>query len=351
MMTRKPPMELTVGDGGTSYQAGGDIINNGPSRQEIQEIALDVYRANALELRGIAEDIALGRAERITKDFLSRLMEENPAAVKNLSDPDVQSVMFEAQKEYARSGEEDLAKVLVDLLTDRAAETERTLRTLVLNEAIMSAPKLTEQQRRAIALVFILRYSRWTGNSKTADEYFRDFLVKDVLTLAEDLPTSGTNYQHIEYVGAGSVSVGTASFGESLRSGAEGLFTRGFTMDGVPEELRNSKLRDRMFVKCLRNPEAFQVSVMANQDIPRLARELGVPELETQLVNIAAHGLLQEHEVVDEAIAFDERIREVSETWASTSLQNLTLTSVGMAIGHAYWRRVTGGNTPLSVWL
>jgi hypothetical protein len=155
-------------------------------------------------------------------------MEKDPAAAKNLADPDIQSVMFEAQKEYARSGEEDLAKVLVDLLTDRTTETERSLRTLVLNEAISSVPKLTEQQRRAIGLVFLVRYSRWTGNTPTPEDCFREFMVKDVLALGGDLPTSALNYQHIEYVGAGSVSISSISFASALRSGVEGLFTRGF---------------------------------------------------------------------------------------------------------------------------
>ncbi|WP_426996322.1 LPO_1073/Vpar_1526 family protein [Pseudarthrobacter sp. N5] len=351
MMSRKPVQELTAGDGGINYQAAGDIINNGPSRQEVQDIALGVYRANALELRGIAEDIAFARAERVTNDFLNRLMDKDPEAAKNLADPDIQSVMFEAQKEYARSGEEDLAKVLVELLADRTIETERSLRTLVLNEAISSVPKLTEQQRRAIGLVFLLRYSRWTGKTPTPEDYFREFVVKDVLALGKDLPTSGPNYQHIEYVGAGTVSISSFSFGSALRSGVEGLFTRGFTMDDVPQDLRDAGQIQEGLVPCLRSPERYQVAVMANQDIPALAKRLGFPHLEQPLINLAQHGLVQDHEVVEEATAFDERILKVSEAWGSTPLQNLTLTSVGIAIGHTYWRRVTEGTAPLSVWL
>jgi hypothetical protein len=350
-MNRKPAQELNTGDGGTNYQAGGDIINNGPSREEVQEIALGVYRANALELRGIAEDIAFARAERITTDFLNRLMEEDPASAKNLADPDIQSVMFTAQKEYARSGEEDLAATLVDLLADRTAETDRSLRTLVLNEAILSVPKLTEQQRRAIGLVFLLRYSRWTGSAATPEDYFREHLVKNVLALGDDLPTSPQNYQHIEYVGAGSVSVSSAPFGTVLRAGVEALFTRGFSMDAVPEDLRIDGRIQQLLIPCRRIPEMYQVSVMATQDIPKVAEQRGLGDLEQPLVNLAQQGVLQDHEVVEEAIAFDGRIGDISEAWESSSLQNLTLTSVGIAIGHTYWRRLAGGTAPLSVWL
>lgn len=74
-----------------------------------------------------------------------------------------------------------------------------------------------------------------------------------------------------------------------------------------------------------------------------MAKKLGFPDLEQPLIKLAKHGLVQDHEVVEEAIAFDERVRNLSETWGSTLLQKLTLTSVGIAIGHTYWRRVTGG--------
>jgi hypothetical protein len=37
--------------------------------------------------------------------------------------------------------------------------------------------------------------------------------------------------------------------------------------------------------------------------------------------------------------------------WSDTLLNRMQLTSVGMAIGHGYWRRETGADAPLSIWI
>src|SRR5918999_2351247 len=136
----------------TNIQAGRDItVSQGPSVEEVREIALDVFHRNFLQLQGLAEDVARGRAEKITNEFLKQLQDRNPAALESSKDPDMQLALFSAQREYARSGDADLEQVLVDLLVDRASEQHPGLRTIVLNEAITAAPKLTEDQRRAVA--------------------------------------------------------------------------------------------------------------------------------------------------------------------------------------------------------
>lgn len=341
--------ELTSGDDATVYQAGRDIHQHGPSMTEMRQIALDVYRANALELRGIAEDIANARAERITNDYLTRLMEENPGASQNLADPDVQSVMFEAQKAYARSGEDDLETVLVDLLADRTSEVERSLRTLVLNEAILSAPKLTEAQRRAVALVFLLRYTR--SLASTVDAYMAHYVAGNVIELGVNLPHSQKDIQHLEYVGVASSSLASVDFGSALMAGIEGLFTRGFPVETIPEHLRTLPEFPTMFVPCSRQPENLQLVCRADDDVASWTETLGIPERTEELKNLAKNGRFQPHEVVAEAVAFDPRMEDIAKAWESQELSNVTLTSVGLAIGHSYWKRVTGATTPLSVWL
>ena len=155
--------DLSGGSDSTNLQAGRDIVYNGVTAAEVREIALDVYEANILRLTGIAEDVARGRAERITLDYLEKLKSGNPAALNSIQDPDMLNTIFTAQKAYAYSGEEDLEKVLVDLLVDRSGQQDRELKTLVLNEAIAALPKLSIRQRKSIAFWFFIRYTRYIG--------------------------------------------------------------------------------------------------------------------------------------------------------------------------------------------
>jgi hypothetical protein len=63
----------------------------------------------------------------------------------------------------------------------------------------------------------------------------------------------------------------------------------------------------------------------------------------------------QEHMTHDEIR--EELLRHVPESaglidlWDNTALKQLHLTSVGLAIGHGYWRRATEIDAPLGIWL
>lgn len=52
-------------------------------------------------------------------------------------------MLFSAQKEHARIGDEDLGDLLVQLLVDRTKVRDRNLVQIALNESLEVAPKLT----------------------------------------------------------------------------------------------------------------------------------------------------------------------------------------------------------------
>ena len=70
--------EISSGDESTNLQAGRDVVYHSASWPEMKEVALAVFKENFLELRGIAEDVAFARADRITNDFLDALRDRHP---------------------------------------------------------------------------------------------------------------------------------------------------------------------------------------------------------------------------------------------------------------------------------
>ncbi len=318
---------------------------------EAREVALDVFRANALELRGIAQAVAVSRAEEITNEFLDKLGSTDPTKSERLADPDMQSVLFEAQKEYARSGEEDLKEALIDLLTARAGQVDRDLRTLALNEAIVSAPKLTEAQRRSVAWVFYLRYTR-DIRSGTVDSFYAQ-LERVATALRTNVADRHADYQHMEYVGVGAISISTVSLGVAISSGSEGLFTKGFSEDNVDKQLLDRLFEAKLVLPCLRNPENLQLNHLSKEDLPKRVQAAGL-EADLELIKpLITMNPMSEDEVVAEAIARVPALQSLGEVWSSENngMKNFTLTSVGLALGHAYWSRLTGSTSPLSIWL
>lgn len=351
MSTARRGQTQDAGDHSTNYQGGRDVHVYGLSIDEARTVAIDVFKANAMDLAGDAKALAVARAEQLTHEFLAKLEAEMPERASKLADPDVQGVVFEAQREFARSGEEDLRVALVDLLAERISEDDRNLRTLALNEAIASAPKLTEKQRRAIAWVFYLKYTRIVGVGTPEAYYSR--IERDMSALGFDVPTGHADYQHIEYVGAGSLSIATTSFAKAIMSGVEGLYTTGFAVTDVDADLL-AELRARDFViPALRDRDRLQLQLLADDDLVEHATIAKLLTRVADLKTIVALGRMSEDDVASEVLGRVPQITTLHDAWENqnTGLSSLTLTSVGLALGHAYWSRATGGNSPLKIWL
>jgi hypothetical protein len=335
----------------TNIQAGRDItVSQGPSVEEVREIALDVFHRNFLQLQGLAEDVARGRAEKITNEFLKQLQDRNPAALESSKDPDMQLALFSAQREYARSGDADLEQVLVDLLVDRASEQHPGLRTIVLNEAITAAPKLTEDQRRAVALCFLVRYTRWTG-AASVDAFYEERIRQGLMPLVHGLPTSPAAYQHIEYVGAGSVDIGSTSIEEALHRSARGWFTRGFTESELDERLHRFTSDETFFMPCMRDESRLQLRASSADDVDAIASAMGDPSLAEPVQAALNVGAMTSTEIREDLLSHVPEAGELLDAWDGSDLNRLTLTTVGIAVGHGYWRRVTGKNAALKIWI
>lgn len=341
-----------AGESSRNYQAGRDIVvHQGVSYADAHEIALNIFQAALPQLMDHARETARERAEEITDEFLDRLDSEQQDAFESLADPDVQVSLSEAQKGYARTGDGDLRESLVELLVRRVGEEAGNLRSIALNEAIASTPKLTEGQRRAIAWVFFVRHTR-PANINTIDGFYA-ILRNASLALAGDVPKSTVDYQHIEYVGAGAVSVREFNIYSSLTSGVEGLFTTGFLEGEVEEGLWREMKDENLLQPCLRDPRKIQIRILGSEDVKPILSEHGLAHLESKVHEAMQLGLMDSESIEQEILLKVPEMENVLKSWCDqeSALNKLTLTSVGIALGYAYWQRMTKDNAPLSMWL
>jgi hypothetical protein len=345
-----PGQRQEGGEQSTNIQSAGDVtIVEGASVDQVREIALDVFRRNFLDLGAEAADLARGRAERLTERFLSELERRLPAGLLTAKDPDMQYSLFNAQREFARSGEPDLETALVDLLVDRAGEEERSTRAVVLNEAITVAPKLSVAQRKAIATCFLLKYTTWRG-PLNLDAFYELDIRQSLIPVVDGLPRHQSDYQHIEYVGAGAVGIGAVNLGDALIHQAPGCFTTGFVREGVPS-LANLLDNRKLIVPCIRDDTRLQIAAQHEDDLDALAATAGASDQLAELRAVFAQGRLPQQAALDELRSRVPDSSELVTVWEESALKSLSLTSVGLAIGHGYWRRVTASPAPLSIWI
>lgn len=348
-MTSKQRQE--GGDNSTNIQAGAVVVYNGPSLTEVRAMALDVFNENFCRLAGEAAATARDRAEEITEKFLAELQNQNPQGLTQAQDPDFQYGLYTVQREYARNGDADLGDLLVDLLVDRTKHEERSILQIVLNESLAVAPKLTADQLSILSVVFVLKYTRNLGLAMPAalTAYLEQYLGPFLTSLTNRMAA----YQHLEFAGCGTVGIGSISIPSIFRKSYPGLFSKGFTGETLGELLPSLPADLLLLTQCHRDPEKLQLNSAFDEDAFRkVAAELAVTEEDaTTLWRLGAENLMSEDEVRELLVSLWPSMAQFIALWDESPMKNLTLTSVGIAIGHANIKRRCGEFTNLSIWI
>lgn len=322
------------GDASTNIQAQGNVYL-GVSYDQARQIALDVFEANFLRLSGLAEQVALERASFITEKFLSKFALEYPQGIAQVQDPDFQFALFSAQKEFARSGDEGLGDLLVQLLIDRTKQPDRGMQRTVLNESLLVAPKLTDDQISALSIILVIRYAR----EKTVRNLgsLLDFLNKNlpIDVISNGLLEKQISLQHMEYAGCGSLS---SSFvhpvAECLMSTYPGIFKLGFTESEVA--IQGLDFERLSPILCPSDFEVgrFRIDVVLPSELNLLLASSGLEEYRREILFLYRNTTVKDLEVRSLLRTRSTVIDIICDKW-ERQLGMFSLTSVGMAIGHA----------------
>ena len=336
----------------SAIQAGRDVTvtHVGLTYSEARQVALDVFRANFFQLAGEAKEVARARAEEITEEFLSKLEKENPSGLGKSQDPDFQFALYTVQREFARTGDKDLGDLLVDLLVDRSKQPQRDILRIVLNESLDSAPKLTEAQLAVLAVVFLFKYTQNLGIGNHV--MFGEYLDRHVAPFANKVVKNSASYQHLQFAGCGSIGLGSISLEEILSKTYQGQFLKGFEASEVEAQQISVGRDDRLFMPCLNDPAKIQVGANSHESLDKLLESLVIPPDDRPRVkSLFDRNKMSHKEVKEKVIEIRPYMATVFETWDASPMKNFTLTSVGIAIGHANIKRLVGEFANLSIWI
>lgn len=341
-----------VSGGSSAIQAGNNvsITNHGLSYEDARTVALDVVKASLSELAGIARETATRRAEEITEEFLINLQKEYPEGLNKANDPDFQFALLTVQREFARTGDKNLGDLLVDLLVDRSKTEQRDIMQIVLNESLGTAPKLTNSQLAAVAVVFLFRHTQnfGIGTHQLLGEYFD----KHVEPFASNLQKTTAGYQHLEFSRCASISLGKDDLDHILGRTYQGQFLKGFEAKEVTDRDISVGLDGRFFMPCLNAPSLYQVRANNKELLEKWLETHKAPaEDRSKIIELFDVNKMSHEEIKATCIEIRPYMAGVFDTWNNSALGRLTLTSVGIAIGHANIKRMVGGFTDLSEWI
>lgn len=340
------------GEKSTNLQGQNVNVYNGISYSDARDIALDVFKANFLELSQNAATLAKERAEHLVDEFLNKMGESKPNKIDRIQDPDMQYALFSAQKEYARSGEKDLEDMLVSILMERIEENTHSLKKIVLNEALEIAPKLTDQQLDILTIVFLIQDTR---NSKVNNkESLKNYIEIYFTPFLKNLTKEKSCYKHLEYSGCcGTVGLAEDNLSQYFLKNYKGVFSKGFDKEEFKSLTnRNEKLYS-ILIPCLNNSDLFQFNALTEE----ILRETIVEKMnESEQVFIQLKGLFNKStmnvsEANDHLTSIVPSIKELIDTWKNSYMCAMNPTTVGTALAYINLKRKAGIELNLGIWI
>ncbi|MFD9376113.1 LPO_1073/Vpar_1526 family protein [Streptomyces sp. NPDC059999] len=336
-------------------QRGGDSsallqaknINIGVGVEDVEYIsrrmAIEVLSAHSRE----AFQLMSERVDDFARAYLDQLLADHPEAIQNIRDPGVQAAILDAESAYARSGDDDLGSLLVDILTKRTTSPKRNLTQLALSESINVAQKLTSEQYSSLSLVFLLRNVRFGINSLDG---LHARLVDTFSPVFADAAVTGADAQHLIATGCAILLPVNRTLPGLMADNYPGLFAAGIDHDNpVITQVPGGFLRPS-----LRDPTKLQVDSVDRDSLRTKMTEEGIPpETQEILNNLLTHHTMNEDALREELIDIAPSMRPVTQKWDDSLFSQLSLTSVGIVLAHSNISRLTAGSfsTPLEIFL
>lgn len=341
-----------AGDGSTNLQGQQIIINQGISYTDAKEIALDVYKANFLQLSNDAAAVASRRAEELTDRFLEKLKAENENAISSLSHPGMQMALYQAQKFYAATGDKDIEELLVTILVDRASHNERTLKQITLDESLSVASKLTTEQLDALTINFLI--SKTMNQRVTSLPTLSNYIASDILPFLDSLEFESSAYEHLAYTGCGSIMEAAQIHPVEyiLRNQYKGVFSKGFDLPELEAIVGVINPYNQIIIRCIRDNSKLQINALNDEVFEERAGQFKIDQVaKEKLKQLFETSTMNQKEVKVDLLKIHPRLDKLFQLWEKTNISKFTLTTVGIAIAQANFKRRTNASLDLGIWV
>lgn len=341
-----------AGDNSTIVQTtnGAVQIIQGLTTKDAIDLFDRLFKENFLTLQNEAANVAYERSSKLINSYLDKLQKEAPEKIATASDPDMQFVVYEAQKAYARSGQDSLEELLVNLLVDRSKLEKEELIKVVLNEALSTAVKVTKDQLDAITVVFLLAYTvrNNIGNHQQLSAYLKETFDPFIAGAAK----SNASFQHIEYSGCGTNSIASRTLHQIFIGNYSGHFSKGFTIEQFRALGLETKYESVILITCLNDSTKFQENATNESNFREVLTKNSISgEAQERVITFIKQHHMSDVELKAKLIQLWPDCHKLISYWEKSGANALNLTSVGMALAIANIKSKTGHVYNLKTWL
>ena len=132
----------------------------------------------------------------------------------------------------------------------------------------------------------------------------------------------------------------------------QGLFLKGFDEEEIETRGVSIGMNPLFFIPCLNDPQKVQVRANSTEALTNAmdAQNLN-QEDKSKITALFNLNKMNENEIKEKCIQMRPYMEELFDVWSESELDHFTLTSVGIAIGHANIKRLAGEFSNLSIWI
>lgn len=352
-------LKQSGGEGSVNIQ--GETVNIGISYSDVKEIALDVFQNNFYKLAEEAAKIANERAEKIIDDLLQIIKSTNEKLLENVRDPDIQYGIFTVQRDYARSGNDDIASILIKTLVERMKVANDSLRKIAINEALKIIPRLTIKQINLLTISFVMRHV--SANILSTNDLI-SFLDKNLgYCLVDNLHLERHDLLHFQCLGCtgGDILV-SKSVGELFKNNYSGVFQKGFKIDEFHSIINNlpkpkqKQLEKELLIKSDKQ-DLFKINTLNNKMLYYEGSKLGLlqsgtgAEILENLKKFFLETTLTPQEIENKLFYEYSKFKYLKRIWNAYQLNQIELTPIGIVIAHSNLNINSKIDSDLSIWI
>ena len=130
----------------------------GPSIEDVTRIVTNLFLDNYPRMQQLAKETAEARAKELWDETIAKMLSKDVADLSPFMEPDVQYVIYEAQKGYARFATPELLSTLSSLIAERVKQDDTELCLKVaIDQAISIAPMLSDEHLNYLSLLFFIK--------------------------------------------------------------------------------------------------------------------------------------------------------------------------------------------------
>ena len=318
--------EQSANNGSIALQSGRDsIVYIGISYADAKNIAEDVFKNNFYKVSEIAANEVGKRLEYIINEIIKRFREYNPEGIVKFKEPGFQVALYEVQKAYAKTGDINLADMLVDMLIERSKHDERSYLQIVMDEAITVIPKLTTEHLNIMTNIFIL----WTLKNDNISTY-KGF-IKFIKSIIEPFlfDNRRSYFSYLVYLGC----ITSNFFSEDIKNiffkKYQGLFQKCSDVKNI-EKFNNLDL----FILC-NNTNKYKIKALNHKILEDKLCKGNIKENDKKFLHeLFDKNFMDMNDIKNICMRLYPNIEKIYYLWERTPLCSFHLTPVGNAIAY-----------------